>query len=211
MSRKSTETLNCPKCGHANDFIIWHSLNGDLNPEAKQQLFEDSLFHFDCRNCGEKITVDYGMLYHDMTHRVMIYYVDENSVAQAQQTMSDGAKMMGMEEHGYRYRIVTNRNSLREKARIFDHNLDDRMVEIIKLVYYAKACDQFPDETITDVYFWVDDGKYILEFICDKPLIAEIADSEYNSIKEDFIERLEGADDKETIIDMQWALNFMKG
>ena len=36
---------------------------------------------------------------------------------------------------GYRKRIVTNQNALREKAIIFENELDDRVVELIKLLY----------------------------------------------------------------------------
>ena len=80
MSMERKETITCPECGHTQDFIIWQTLNGDLDPEAKQQLLDGTLFRFECNKCGHKSNVDYGILYHDMMHQAMIYYVDENSV-----------------------------------------------------------------------------------------------------------------------------------
>lgn len=68
MSIERKEMIICPKCGHEQEFLVWQSLNGDINPEAKQQLIDGTLFHFECEKCGDKSNVDYSMLYHDMTH-----------------------------------------------------------------------------------------------------------------------------------------------
>ncbi len=211
MSMERKEKITCSECGHTQDFIIWQSLNGDLNPEARQQLLDGTLFHFECQNCGHKSTVDYPILYHDMMHQMMVYYVDEDSVEQALEAMVDEEKNMRFEMPGYRKRIVTDQNALREKAIIFEHGLDDRVVEIIKLIYYANASKQFPEANITAVYFLVADGKYILEFIGDRPLSAEIPTSVYDGIKNDFAERLDTVGDKEALINIGWASNFLKG
>lgn len=208
MSRMKKETITCPACGTESDFVVWQSLNGDLNPEAKQQLLDGTLFRFECKHCGHISTVDYGILYHDMMHQAMVYYVDEDSVEKAIGAMVNVGDEIGFEMPGYRKRVVTDRNSLREKAIIFEHGLDDRVVEIIKLIYYANAGKQFPDANISAVYFFVIDDKYILEFIGDKHLCAEVPGDVYDDIKTDFAERLE--DDKEAIINFGWASNFLK-
>ena len=44
MSMERKETVTCPECGQEQDFIVWHSLNGDLDPEAKQRLLDGTLF-----------------------------------------------------------------------------------------------------------------------------------------------------------------------
>ena len=204
------ETITCPECGHTQDFIIWQTLNGDLDPEAKQQLLDGTLFRFECNKCGHKSNVDYGILYHDMMHQAMIYYVDENSVEQAIESMYGAEDKMGIEMPGYRKRVVTDQNALREKAIIFEHELDDRVIEIIKLFYLANASKQFPEAKIKEVYFLVTDGKYILEFIGDRPLSAEVSTSMYDSIKTDFAERLESAGNKEPVINISWASAFLK-
>lgn len=210
MSMERKETITCPECGHTQDFIIWQTLNGDLDPEAKQQLLDGTLFRFECDKCGHKSNVDYGILYHDMMHQAMIYYVDENSVEQAIESMYGAEDKMGIEMPGYRKRVVTDQNALREKAIIFEHELDDRVIEIIKLFYLANASKQFPEAKIKKVYFLVADGKYILEFIGDRPLSAEVSTSMYDSIKTDFAERLESEGNKEPVINISWASAFLK-
>lgn len=211
MSMGRKETVTCPKCGQAQDYIIWHTLNGDMNPVEKQQLLDGTLFRFECKNCGHKSNVNYGILYHDMTHRAMVYYVDESSVEHTKETMLDAERMSGFDMPGYRKRIVTDQNALREKAIIFEHGLDDRVVEIIKLVYYANASERFPDANIRAVYFLVVDEKYCLEFIGDQPLSAEIPAGVYDDIKKDYADRFNGEGDAECIVDMQWASKILKG
>ena len=208
MSRKQKETITCPKCKQESEFIIWKSLNADINPEAKQNLLDGSLFNFECSNCGHKCNVDYGILYHDMKKQVMVYYVNESSVEKTKEMMADTKKLKGMEE--YRNRIVTNQNALREKAIIFDNDLDDRIIEIIKLIYFANAHEQFPDANVTEIYFSVDEGKYFLDLIADSPMSTQIPDNVYDDIKKEFSERLNEDDSDETIIDMMWAANFIK-
>lgn len=209
MSMKRKETVTCPECGQEQDFVVWHSLNGDLDPEAKQRLLDGTLFHFECSNCGHRSNVNYGMLYHDMTNQVMVYYVDEDSVEETLATMNDVENKMGpMPE--YRKRIVTDQNALREKAIFFDQKLDDRVIEIIKLIYYSNACKQVPDANIDAVYFLVADGKYILQFVGDTPLSAEVPVEMYEEIKRDFAEQLAVAGDKDALVDLHWASDFLK-
>ena len=66
---------------------------------------------------------------------------------------------------GYRTRIVTNQNSLREKTLIFKCGLDDRVVELGKLFLNAHAGQQHPDAEFTDVFFNESEGNYYFEFI----------------------------------------------
>ena len=211
MSKSRIETVACPVCGHTQDVTVWETLNGDLDPDAKRQLMEGTLFRVECKNCGNRSYLNYAILYHDMTHRAMVYYVDESSVEQTKETMIASEKAMGIEMPGYRKRIVTDQNTLREKAIIFEHGLDDRVLELIKLVLQESTGKQFPNANIAAVYFLVENGKFILEFIGDEPLRADIPASAYDGIKNKFADRLTAAGDEECIIDRRWAAGFLQG
>lgn len=63
-----------------------------------------------------------------MTNQVMVYFVDEESVEETLATMNEAEKKINLEMPGYRKRIVTDQNALREKAIIFDQKLDDRVI-----------------------------------------------------------------------------------
>ena len=43
MSMERTESVTCPKCGNVSDFIVWGSLNADIDPEAQAQLIDGSI------------------------------------------------------------------------------------------------------------------------------------------------------------------------
>ena len=211
MSKERRETVTCPACGNVQNFIVWQSLNGDLDPEAKQQLLDGTLFRFVCSKCGCTSHVDYNILYHDMTHKAMIYYVKAEFVEQTIDAMTDAENKMGFAMSGYRKRIVTDQNTLREKAIIFEHGLDDRVIEIIKFIYLANASDSFPEAKIKTIYFLMEDDKYTLALIGDSQLSAEIPNNMYDEVKAEFAERLETADDNGFIaVDIRWAMDFLK-
>ncbi|MCH5325484.1 MAG: CpXC domain-containing protein [Eubacterium sp.] len=209
MSKRYTDTVTCPKCGQVSEYTVWESLNGDLDPEAKQQLIGGTLFDFECSKCGHKSVVDYTILYHDMAHKLMAYYVNNASVKQTNEIINNAEDVIGFKIPGYHKRVVTDRNTLREKAIIFEHGLDDRIVEIIKLFYLAQGDEQLKDANITDIYFLVSDNKYILEFIGDKRFSAEMPDGMYENIHNSFAERLEAAGDNDTTVDLDWAKKFL--
>ena len=124
--------------------------------------------------------VNYGMLYHDMTNRVMVHYVQEeaidatiNTIHEVEEKMNDIDKRL---RDGYRTRIVTSQNSLREKALIFKCGLDDRVVELGKLFLIAHAGQQHPDAEFTDVFFNESEGDYYFEFIGLRPDVNRRAD-----------------------------------
>lgn len=211
MSRKTREKITCPKCGKENDFILWQSLNGEIDPEAQQKLLDGTLFRFQCENCGYEAHVDYGMLYHDMAHQAMVYYVRPESVEQTKKMMEEAEGQFGSAMSGYKKRVVTSQNSLREKAILFQHGLDDRVVEICKLFYLANASEQFPKANITEVFFSIiDDDTYLLEFFGDESFSAEIPRGVYEETRKSLAEKLEAAGDSESVVNLEWAMEFLR-
>lgn len=209
MSLENKEIIKCPECGKENEFIVWQSLNGDLDPKAKQQLLDGTLFQFKCSGCGCESNVSYPTLYHDMSKRLMIYFVREEEVEETKKTFEPNSEF-GFVLEGYRRRIVTDQNSLREKAIIFENGLDDRVVEIIKLIYFSNLRQSHPDAKIDVVYFMVADGEYQIHFLGETPLIASVDTSLYGKVALDFSDKIENAKD-DYIIDLEWALRVLSG
>lgn len=214
MSKTKYETLTCHQCGQKSDFILWESLNADLDPQAQAQLLDGTLFQFVCPHCGYEGHVNYSLLYHDMTHRVMVYYVlSEEAIAGTQAMFADVENTAGFKLPDYQKRIVISQNALREKALIFANGLDDRIIEIIKLLYLANAATQFPDKTFASILFRItEDGKYTLEFDLpdDEPLWAEIPTQMYENVQNDFAATLAELGDSDTIVDLDWAKNLLQ-
>ena len=207
MSLESKEIIKCPECGKDNEFIVWQSLNGDLDPDAKQQLLDGTLFRFKCECCGYESNIVYPILYNDMSNNVMIYFVKEDEIEEIKSSFAFKSEF-GQAMADYRTRIVTDQNSLREKAIIFENKLDDRVVEIIKLIYFSNLRQTQPDAKVEVAYFMVDNGEYYIHFLGETPLTAKVSSSLYEQVANDFVSKLEKVED-EYIIDMQWAIKAL--
>ena len=124
--------------------------------------------------------------------------------------IDEAEQKMALDMSDYTKRIVTSHNALREKAILLEHGLDDRIIEVIKLLYLINACQKFPDASIQGVFFLVAEGKYMLDFVGEKPLCAQVPAELYTQLKEDCAAKLSAADDDEKVIDMNWARSFMR-
>jgi hypothetical protein len=133
MSMPSTHTLTCRKCGRQQDFTIWNSLNVSLNPREKDQLIDGALTQFTCEGCGESAQVVYPMLYHDMEKALMVQFDPQGQAPPDEMSVMADAAAAGMMAD-YRLRLVTSWNELIEKVLIFDAGLDDRVLELFKIV-----------------------------------------------------------------------------
>ncbi|MBQ5813008.1 MAG: hypothetical protein IIW34_02515, partial [Clostridia bacterium] len=154
--------------------------------------------------------VNYDVTYSDIPHNVIIRYTHENPEENpAPKIMAFDGSMMDLELPGCRKRTVTDQNTLREKAIIFENGLDDRVVEIIKLMYLFDINESYPEANIIDVFFVVKDGKYILEFLGNKMFSTEVSQEVYDGIKSDFAAQLLAEGDKAENIDISWASAFL--
>lgn len=138
MSNDITLDVVCPNCGFKQEVQYWGSVNSDLNPELKARLMEGELNIYTCRQCLEVIQLGVATLYHDMTRAFMIYLLHDQ--AQHQQAEKDLAGFIAMLPH-YRFRFVDQEIHLIEKIRIFEDELDDRVVELIKMLILNQALE----------------------------------------------------------------------
>lgn len=210
MSRKRKEKIICSKCGTENEVEIWGSLNCDLDLSAKQQLLDGTLFDFKCKQCGHEGRVNYPMLYHDMTHKIMIHFVPEDSVEDVCMQFTKSEELSGIKLNGYTKRIVTNNKLLREKVIIFENKLDDRIIEIIKIIHFLHIRKQIPDANIEGIYFSISDGKYYLEFIGEKCFSTEVPLVTYEDAASRFAEKLNN-EEAIVVVNLAWAHKFLNG
>lgn len=215
MSRKTNVTVRCPKCNKEFEAVCWDSLNTDLNPEAKEKLLNATFFDQKCEHCGAVAGMLYPMLYHDMSKKVMIwFFTDENSTAEAYDTIEFAEKELDAFEEGkkYKYRIVFTPNDLSEKVIIFDNGLDDRVIEVLKLIVSLMVMEQYPDERIEVVYFDVDDnGGYMFKLFTESEnmITTNLDMNFYTAITEEYAKMIEKASVKKYVIDQNWAIRIL--
>lgn len=208
MSKERLEIIDCPNCGQKSEFIVWDSLNGDLDPHAKQMLMNGSLFKFKCAACGHEANVGYDILYHDMSHQAMIYLVRPEMVEETKKMMEATSQKLPLTDN-YRKRIVTDQNHLREKALIFDAGYDDRLIEIIKVFMFAEAYKRNQSIDLQNTYFYTEGNTMSVQFICEHPLMADLPIEMYEDMKKAFAEKLDKVDNQETLIDSFWAMRSL--
>ena len=214
MSQVSTQNVSCPHCNHEQNFTFWNSLNANLDPDAKQSLMDGSLFRFKCEKCGYEANVNYNILYHDMDHDTMVYLVDANStedVAKVMSAMSQyliadkDASGVSAELAKTRNRVVANANRLREKAIILDAGLDDRIVEIVKLLCWMEAVKEIPDVKEDELYFNVsDDGTWIVQ-VLGRGISCNVPKTMYDGIYSQFMPIFDKIGDNELVVDHNFA------
>ena len=129
MSIPTPVNISCPQCGKTQEFTVWRSVNVTVDPEVKEVLLKGKLTTFRCKSCGHEAIVPYDTIYHDMDRQFMIFLFH-------QEVPTDLEKLLplAMPKTGRKlFRLVRSWNELLEKVFIFDAELDDRLVEALKL------------------------------------------------------------------------------
>ena len=214
MSKVFNHKLKCHECGTESDFMLWESINTQLDPEAKKKLISGELLKFRCPHCGFESLVQYGTLYHDMEKKTMIRLVvtdtDYDETVSTFDKMSKGSFMEGIPGEGfsdYTLRIVMSQNHLREKAYIFDQGLDDRVIEVMKCRITEMYEKSYPDEEVAALWLEPDENgpKRFTMILKD----ADHKNTNFSRELYDIIreEMFNGPDDDrhEYFVDEEWA------
>ncbi len=206
MSMPDTITITCPNCNNSFAYTTWKSINVTIDPAAKQKIVDGTFFLCTCNFCAKVHHVQYACLYHDMKQSLLIYLL-ANEPAKLDEINSI-AKDFGAE---YRLRIVTNENRLIEKVKIFDAGLEDRLVEVCKLLYQAHISSKFPDKVLTESFFDVKNDEHIIQFITEqKEIITATLEHEfYEKVRATLAGQTQGERTFQHI-DQNWALVAMK-
>jgi hypothetical protein len=137
LSRSVETTFICSKCGKPSKIPIWENINVDLNPELKEKVVDGSLFLVSCPYCSFQQRVECPVLYHDQTRKYVVWWFPKDSNGKQNYTDEEINQFIPIIS-GYRLRIVATLNELREKIFIFDHTLDDRVIEILKFMVWKE-------------------------------------------------------------------------
>ena len=216
MSSKEIQRIVCPECGAEHDFEVWSRINTELDPSLKMRVKTGELFRTVCPSCGQPIDVVYPCLYHDMGEKFMIYYAPgREAMEQAAGAFAEGIDEAGEKrgfdagEEGYRNRVVGSLYDLQEKIAVFDAGLDDRVVEICKVLIGSELQESQPDAAFDDLlYYRSGNGEDRLALMKEGNAFASIslpADI-YAEVKKRYQPLIDRYGD-ETIIDMEWVMN----
>ena len=119
------EMTECPHCGQKSARTVLTNLNVDKNPEFRAAVQDLSCFRWVCPNCGVSSLVIDPCLYHDMSNQFMVWLSPEGRPQEV-----GGFDPLA----GYTLRYVDDLNAFREKINVLERGLDDRAIELMKLL-----------------------------------------------------------------------------
>ncbi len=131
VSTSREETVVCPGCATPGPMRLYSQLDAALEPALKEELLRGRLSVFACPKCGRASRIVHPLLYVDASRELLVQLDPEGTVdvaALAAKLPADGGARARVS------RVVRDGNALIEKVRIHDAGLDDRVMEVWKLL-----------------------------------------------------------------------------
>ena len=146
MSISEKQTIKCSACGEISDLTVWESITADDSPDLKSDLLAGKINIFRCV-CGQKALFPSPILYADNAKKLVISFspqADDTEKRKLFEEIKESSLKSGELENypDYNLRFVTSYNELLEKILIFDNSLDDKVLEVIKLLVLAQDSDK---------------------------------------------------------------------
>ena len=216
MSLQDSLTIKCPGCHSQQTVTVWKSINTAADPAIKEAVRNKKAFLFCCPECGHETVLDYGFLYHQPEDKLLIQYADddESAVSFLSGLQEQGNPLNDFANAHYIIRLVCSQNQLIEKLLIFDEGLDDRLIEIYKVLVLLRYQKENPDVEEPVLYFYrTDKGEQMIQILANDVYICSTAFNPalYEELKGNFGAALNDITDEEPIIDEQWAFSLMLG
>lgn len=211
MDEKFASTITCPKCGTKHNAELWAVVDVDKDPALKDKLITGELFRFFCPRCGYRALVNHSFLYRCESRHLFIWYAaDEQTFSEACLNMTQQMKASFVLPAGQqdRCRVVASRRALVEKLLIDDSGLDDRVVEIIKVLLYLRRTETEKDVSIQDVVFDrnVENVPHIRFLHTDgTSAVMEIPEKLVRDVERNARDILAGQLGHEPVVDARWA------
>lgn len=135
-----------------SDITVWSSITVKDSPDLKADLLSGRINMFKCPSCSHFGLMPNPMLYNDEDKKLMISFSPTNDPVLKQQLFENVEKSSKESDElekyaGYNLRFVTDYNELLEKVLIFDNDLNDKTIEVIKLMILSQDIDKSEQRT----------------------------------------------------------------
>ncbi|HUS31843.1 MAG TPA: CpXC domain-containing protein [Kofleriaceae bacterium] len=130
MVIRGTTRVRCPACNTEQDAQLVQTINPSENPADKEKLLAGELNVLACA-CGKRTQLAANVLYtQDDFHCQVVPGGDDKA-------MEEAAAAFAASGIGGRRRLVPSLNALVEKVKLLDAGLDDRAIEMAKVLLLA--------------------------------------------------------------------------
>ncbi len=156
MSKFHHTLHSCHFCGSEENTVIWDLIDLTEDPDLKERLLKKQIQVFLCQNCGEEQILAEPLLYVDDEKNLVFYYcpqfadllkvedasneVSSSNLPSALTEVLDKVFPPGLNDKVMR--IIPQYNELIEKIHVFDHDFDDRLMEVVKIALRARYLDE---------------------------------------------------------------------
>lgn len=148
--------VECPKCHQRFAPVIQDCFDIDDDPKGFKRLFDLSAFAQSCPHCHGVSVIPYPTLVSNIAKGYVIRLVFDYDEARAM----DRAKLNIVEDDmvgKVRQRVVCGVTSFREKLLIFNHGLNDNIIEALKLVFLKETQ---ADNIVNMLFAGIKNGKF---------------------------------------------------
>lgn len=212
MSEERTLVIECPKCHARLEYDIIDCIDSETNAFHKLSLMNQKLFEVKCPHCQVLSDFYYDFVYRDRARKTLIYFVQEEraeGVAIATMLNRKMAEADGTRDYDEQIRVVSNLDTLIEKINILDNGLDDRVVEIMKLMCMSNAIEELKDLDPQEIYYVNHNGEHSFELQgTNGTAIAAFPNGMYQDVSEDFADVIENCEC--VFVDYNWAANVIE-
>ena len=202
--------IKCPKCEMYSDCEYISFIDGTEDIEDKNRVFTSSAFYHECPYCGERMYFKLPFVYTNFIRNfsIVLTYDKENSEKFISNYKKAFLEKIDKENLDYianhKFICVNDYKDLIEKVTILERGLDDRIIEIEKLLNWGSLNKEERSKESCKIYFSAQNGTYYFIAYSDDGLIERIPFKfeEYQEIKHTFI-----TDEKRPfIVDKQYAI-----
>ncbi|MBQ9984108.1 MAG: CpXC domain-containing protein [Lachnospiraceae bacterium] len=220
MDNVKKQKMQCFQCGKDLELEIFPKMEIPYDLPLRDRALQNTLFKLTCPECNGIFNVAYESQYNDMERKYLLWVVPKLDDGARQRLDAYNQRLqtdstLRLAQGGYRYRIVCNGNELREKIIIFDEGLDDRYVEMLKLVYAPAIKKNVQEDAQITGIFFDKSTKGTYHFVACfqnlKPICIEINMDIYRDMQEKSKDVV-NSNTAEGVcrIDAQWAYQVMR-
>ena len=195
--------VNCDVCKKKIQCKFLSYVNVKENPELAEEAKTGKLFTVPC-SCRNKIQVIYPFLYEDPKNKFQIQLCDETHNKKYASKLHSSGKQE-------KTRIVNDIITFIEKCNIFENNLDDRILECMKLIIKRASIKELPEAENCRFIFTrkANEFYFLIEVSETSKFLYKIEKDEYLKFFDALIPIIT-LDDTALIIDEAWAVELLK-
>lgn len=194
MSINLKQSVKCPKCAQMSDVTVWSSITASDSEDLKGELLAGKLNMFSCPSCEFRALMPHPLLYHDERRKLMISFSPTNDTVVKEQ-MFENIKSTSKESgeldklEGYNLRFTTDYNELLEKILIFDNDLNDKTLEVIKLMILSQDADKSEQRSCRFGKVCDDGIEFMIhDFIENSLFTSTVPMSSYETVNKNLLE-----------------------